>query len=411
MADLEHLEELLIGHEHALATIQGNLVELESEPVFAMLQTSTFQGRTHQRTQTALAGIGRVWKLLPTYQQAVRASRDLFESIGTFRQGKLDDFEDSLTDANVEIQEDPVSVLARRLDEPAEQSRLVTLSDLQAEMTSLFAESAIALTELDHVWSTILPSATGALERSDAALALSEQLRVHTDSDVLALGSLRADLATSIATDPLLADGQIDELTTLLIRVERRLKPVVERRDGVSARLQSSTRRIADLRNNVNRGVELYEQTSREFSAEHVVLAAPLNANGIDQLPNGLHPWLETLKASFGNGDWVSASAGLDRWEALCADWETRASQIVGVNQRPIAQRDELRGLLSATRAKALHRGKVEQEGLGDLANAATAELERLPCNLTRAHQLVQEYLHGVRSNASSSQQSSQGII
>jgi hypothetical protein len=402
MPNLDHLEELLLGHEHALNTIQGNLVELESEPIFAILKTSTFQGQTQHRMQKALAGIARIWMLLPAYQQAVKESRTLFASIGAFRQGNLDDFEDSLTDANVAIQEEPVELLARRLDQPAQVSRMVTLSELQAEMTGLFAESASALNELDRLWSTLLPNATKAIEQTDAALSLAQQLRVHTDSDVLTLTSKRAALSAVLSTDPLLADRELSELSDLLVRVERRLQPVIERRDSVSTRLKSSVGRVAALRQSIRTGAELYEEASRAFTAEHATVAVPLDAAEIDRLPNGLQPWLETLHASFRAGDWVSAAAGLDRWEALCTDWETTAHQIVKVNRSPIAQRDELRGLLSATRAKALNRGKIEREDLGKLAKAAVDELDRTPCNLSRAHELVQDYLHGVRSEHSS---------
>jgi hypothetical protein len=396
MPNLAHLEELLIGHEHALASIQGNLVELESEPVFAMLQVTTFSGRTRERTQRALTGISSVWKLLPVYQTAVKQARALCDEIGPFRQGKLDELEDSLTDAHIEISDEPVNVLARRLDQPAQQHRKVTIANLQAEMTGLYAEAVTSIGELDSAWSTTVPKAAKLLEQSEITLTLSDDLRVHNDSDVLLLAEHRKDLAAIVASDPIEAVTKSNDLENLLARVNRRLKPVQERRDSVVERLHSGANRLDTLRQTMTRGAELAARASVEISNHP--LSSPIDSTGLDQSPNGLAPWLHSLEAAFTGGDWVSSAAGLDRWEALCCEWETSAEHVVASHQTLFDRRSEMRGLLAASRAKALHRGRIEQQELMVMANNADDELRRVPCDLQRSQQLVQAYLLALRS-------------
>jgi hypothetical protein len=399
MPNPAHLEELLVGHEHALATIQGNLVELESEPVFAMLQVTTFSGRTREQTQRALTGISSVWKLLPVYQTAVKGARALCDEIGPFRQGKVDDLEDALTDAHIEISDEPVNVLARRLDQPAQQHRKVTIANLQAEMTGLYAEAVISIGELDRAWSTTVPKAAKLLEQSEITLALSNDLRVQNDSEVLLLAEQRRNLAEIVACDPIEAATKSDDLENLLARVNRRLKPVQERRDSVGERLQAGANRLDALRQTVTRGAELATQASAEISNHP--LRSPIDSAGLDQSPNGLAPWLHSLEAAFAGGDWVSSAAGLDRWEALCCEWETTAEHVVVSNQTLFDRRNEMRGLLAASRAKALHRGRIEQQELMVMANDADEELRRVPCDLQRSQQLVQAYLLALRSGFS----------
>jgi hypothetical protein len=408
MPNLAHLEELLLGHEHALETIQGNLVELETEPVFAMLQVTTFTGTTRERTNTALTGIAMVWKLLPAYQAAVKQARGLADDIGPFRQGKLDELEDCLTDAHVEIFDAPVSVFARRLDQPAQQQRCLTIADLQAEMTGLYAEAVTAVGELDRVWSDAVPKLTKAIEQAEVILARSNDLRVQTDSEVLLLATKHKELSGTVATDPVEAVRRVSEIEELLLRISRRLQPVQERKDSVEVRLQRGQGRLQQLRSELSKGTELFTRAATEIAG--LAPASPIDANGLDHAPNGLAPWLHSLDNSFTSGDWVSSAAGLDRWEALCHEWETSATRVVLANQSLLDQRSEMLGLLSATRAKALHRGKIEQQEITDMANRADDELRRVPCDLQRARELIQSYLHAVRSGVSPQPQSQEVI-
>jgi hypothetical protein len=84
----------------------------------------------------------------------------------------------------------------------------------------------------------------------------------------------------------------------------------------------------------------------------------------------------------------------LDRIEAALAE-------VIAVFQRPLARRDELRGLLQAYRDKARAAGRLEDPVLDPLYRSAADALWAAPCDLQRSQQLVDDYVRAVNGAAS----------
>jgi len=81
----------------------------------------------------------------------------------------------------------------------------------------------------------------------------------------------------------------------------------------------------------------------------------------------------------------------LDQWLELAEALVAQLAQAEKRNQAPLDRRNELRGLLSAYRAKAAAVGLIEQADLSDLADEAHNELFTAPTDLTRAESLVNQ--------------------
>ncbi len=397
MADLHQLDTILVGHERALAAIRENLVELDAEPTVSLLKATAFTGRTAQRVKEALDGIAHLWQLLPTYGDAVANCRKCRDEVGFFRQGRVDELEALLTEKNISIAGTPIRVLLRQLNQSSQNVRTLSLLELQAEMTSIFADSAKGISEIDGAWTGLVPRTSAANEQAEHHTQLANELRVSSDSDIISLQLLRTQVMTLVGTDPLDAAMKLQELERLITRVERRLLPLVLKRDGVSQRIHSAHASLNRLRETVGEGATALAETRAKILCSPSDLLEPLDPALIDRQPNGLAPWLQALQVTHDEGDWVSASAGLERWESLLRQWEASADRIVTANELPRAKRDELRGLLISLKAKVLDVGRIEESALSKLEAGAFAALDSVPCDLGRADQLVNAYLGAIR--------------
>ena len=91
------------------------------------------------------------------------------------------------------------------------------------------------------------------------------------------------------------------------------------------------------------------------------------------------------------DSDWQRTRTELDRWNHSAGRLREQLERALEVNTAPIAERDELRGLLRAYRAKA-----TMVPGLADavveLGQAAHDELYTRPTDIVRAKRLIDEF-------------------
>lgn len=100
-------------------------------------------------------------------------------------------------------------------------------------------------------------------------------------------------------------------------------------------------------------------------------------------------------------GNWQQRRADLDSWLGIAERLVGQLGEVVARNRHPLERRDQLRGLLSAYRAKAAAVGLIEQAGVGDVADEAHSELYTAPTDLGRGAGLVATLAELVRSQGS----------
>jgi hypothetical protein len=91
-------------------------------------------------------------------------------------------------------------------------------------------------------------------------------------------------------------------------------------------------------------------------------------------------------------GRWDEAVAQLDQWSTTLQRRADAAAASTTVCRAPMIERDQLRGLLDAYRAKAHGLGLDEDDDVTDAYQRAQAALYVAPADLASARRLVERY-------------------
>lgn len=395
---LEYLDKVLAYHEAALASVELNLIDLENDPTYALVRAAAFRGVTAERVDQALRGLAEIWQQASIYRKAVTAARSQREGLGMFPANRMAALDYTLRGKSILLTASDVPVLQRSLTGRARNQREISLEDLLAQMTATFATGRDAVAAVEAAWSGLLPRWSKLRERADRTLAQADGLGLEHDASIVHVRSLLGSVGDHFNTDPLGVSLQVDILEEALAPLERRVAALSTQRATLQVRLRAAHDNLQTLRATIAEGAHARRKTLDLISCEPAGLRDPLDARGLDHPPNGLAAWLRRLVELTHEGQWDDCSAGLDHWEKMLDIWERAAADILAANRAPLAQRDELRGLLEAASAKASHVGFAEEPVLSRLAHDARGLLYQAPCDITRAAALVNEYVQRSRA-------------
>jgi hypothetical protein len=395
---LEYLDKVLAYHEAALASVELNLVDLENDPTYALVKAASFRGATAQKVDGALRGLAEIWQQAAIYRKAVTAARAQRDDLGMFPASRLPALDYTLRGRSILLTANDVPVLQRSLTGRARNQREISLEDLLAQMTATFATGRDAVAAVEAAWSGLLPRWSKLRERADRTFAQAGGLGLDHDASMVHVRSLLGNVGDQFNSDPLGASQQVDALEVALAPFERRVAALSTQRATIQVRLRAANDNIHTLRSTIAEGARARERTFELILCDPATLLEPLDASGLDHPPNGLAPWLLRLVELTHEGQWDDCSAGLDHWEKMLATWERAAAKVLAINRAPVAQRDELRGLLEAVSAKASHVGFAEEPVLSRLAHDARGLLYQAPCDVALAAELVQDYMKRSRA-------------
>jgi hypothetical protein len=395
---LEYLDRVLAYHEAALASVELNLVDLENDPTYALVKAASFRGATAQKVNDALRGLAEIWQQASIYRQAVTAARAQREELGMFPANRLPALDYALRGRSILLTANEVPVLQRSLTGRARNQREISFEDLLAQMTATFATGRDAVAAVEAAWSGLLPRWSKLRERADRTLGQAGGLGLDHDASIVHIRTLLGGVGDQFNADPLGAMQQVDTLEQALVPLERRVAALSTQRATIQVRLRAANDNLHTLRGTIAEGARARERTLDLISCDPTALLGPIDAAGLDRPPNGLAPWLRRLVELTHEGHWDDCSAGLDHWEKMLATWERAAAEVLAINRAPVAQRDELRGLLEAVSAKASHVGFAEEPVLSRLAHDARGVLYQAPCDVALAAELVQDYLERSRA-------------
>jgi len=111
-----------------------------------------------------------------------------------------------------------------------------------------------------------------------------------------------------------------------------------------------------------------------------------------DAQVEALTPWLDKLESTHRQGQWKPVRVGLGKWTAIARECLATTEAALEANLARLRERDELRGLLDALKAKAKDRGLAEDAEGNALADEAWQLLHSRPTPLDRARQLIAAY-------------------
>jgi hypothetical protein len=218
---------------------------------------------------------------------------------------------------------------------------------------------------------------------ADRDLAVAERLAAELGNHVNRAAELRSALVAR--RDLATVARQAAELRSELERSDGERRQLFQRWAGLSARLGS----LGETESQVRQLAE----TCRNKIAHPPAIAVPSVAS-IGELAS--YDELSAMPWSAARAIMAPMVTKVDRVQAALAEATRRF-------QRPLDQRDELRGLLQAFRDKAAAHGVGEDAALEPMYREAESVLWAAPCDLDRAAALVDTYVTGVNSRTAAS--------
>lgn len=371
--------------------IVESLIKLEDHLGRRLLDNTVLAGVTRQRRADVLDGFARLWALHETYVSAVGRVREIMGRRSRPTRADLREVEELVTGATVALP-NPDGLL------PGPQ---VTLDGLVAEIHAVYGRVHGVVTAVDQVWAELSPR----FDRCDTLLreaqTLAADLGLSADQDQAAAGLTRlADRLGTVRrialTDPLrlwvddAVDGaEVDQLISRCVAAHADLYALGELRQHAPHRLDQVDTTLTEAR-----------RLAQEISAEHRRVGAKIHIvpgpERVAQPADPLGPRLTAAIELCRRGRWQRLATDLPALEREAAAALARAQDDLVQAGQPLRERGELRGRLSAYRAKAARLGRIEDLALEQCYLRAHDLLWRAPCDLAIAAAAVAEYQDAV---------------
>ena len=395
---LEQIDRELADWQARLSLASSSLLELDDMPTYKRLQGDldappVLLGVTQARVVPTLGAVARLWRYLQLLNDVLKQATELRAAMPRLfgSENVLHKISDLLHGQSISLPP---------IETPADQRGLLTASQtpqatspelLLTAMTHVYDEVRNTILAVDAAWNRLEPALATANQDANQLRQLAEALGEGTLPEVAAVQSRIIQLQQAVASDPLGVTANFDrDILPLLQNARARLETISHQRRATETDLRRSRDLIFQLRDTHNQCEQALNHT-REKIANPEGLRPPLDPNAIDDLEK----WLGTLETNAQAGRWKAVRIGLDRWlPAANASLESER-QALAANKAPTDAAAELRGRLSALRAKAQAmqaRGQTLDAELPAIAREADARLQTVPTELAPVSRLVAEY-------------------
>lgn len=387
-------EGLVSGAAQAVSqrdAISANLLELDASFGKRMLDGSTLAGRTKQLWDPAAASLADLWQTFTAYSAIVDRVAELAD-LRRPSPRETAELAELLTGPSVKLTQAPVPLARRDLADTGR--RDLTLAAAVAAMRRAFGE----ITEVTAAAETVWTEVAGRLSAPGEELAKTRQLLSGLDDDELASQVAAAqqtleNLRTAVNADPLALwrGGRAD--TSAADRLAAQVTALAPRIAELDQVRRQARDRIAKLR---------ADTEAARADRENVTAAwrrAAARVTAVPPLPPGIpEPPADSLTALAEAGRWSRLAAELSDCQARLAAAHSQTRDAERSVASALGQRDELRGMLDAYKAKAARLGAAEDPALADLYARAQELLWTAPCDLQAAADAVTGYQRAIRT-------------
>ncbi|GAA2416053.1 coiled-coil domain-containing protein [Nonomuraea africana] len=386
------------GADHALRTrveerdrISGDLLDLESHTSYQLLKTTALRGKTLARWTAAQQAMARMWSLYDAYRIVLRQAEEVRARRARPGPAELDELTFLLAGPSVRPAAEARPVEQRSLR--PEQGEALSLDETVAQMDQAFRTVGSTLTEIDTAWTALLPrlelaaTAQRQIARLTAALGETPSGTGHQAE----LDRLRS----AVTADPLDAASAEAALDRLCAALDSLLADLT-RADALRRSYGPQHAALLELVDKVGVAEAEARRTHTVVAAKILLPSSSRPRAAADRL-SGEAAALDPPTGRPGPG-WVERARRLETVERAADAALNRARATTSALLGLMARRDELRGRLLATQAKAVRVGLAEDpEATGRFARARQL-LWTAPCDLNRAAEAVEHYqdaIHG----------------
>jgi hypothetical protein len=377
---LDSLDQLLAEWKNTMDTAAQNVMELHNLPSYEILiggsgaSIPQLAGVTKGYLAPAIAANQQLLNEFGVLSDTIQRAVGIRQQVPRF----------GLPGADLKIREIERLLLQPCISVPSNgglsgPETAISARQLLAHMNGAFHTAHDALLEVDRVW-----------KRLDAQLAAAAALlRAHaTEASTDALRQQVESLRSRVIHDPLGAAQEFDrDVQPVLTRTKAMIESLIEQRANVHgniARARDLLRKLVELRRQVE---ESYAECKEKITG-HSPATPPVQLDRIASL----YGWLTRLEAKLAEGYIDPVCIGLENWMANITELIEHEERACAENLAPLALRRELRGRLSALKAKALARGVAEDTRLIGIAERAGTLLHARPTPMREAGDLVSQY-------------------
>lgn len=390
---LDQIDQQLNSWQTSIDVVAQNLTDLRALPVYQRLsgapgyERARLAGETAGKVDTALDLMCQMFEHLERLYRVLNDAKHVRQGLPSIFGGedKLKEIDRLLNTASIELPPVTTPVTLRGLLSIPVTERRIRPRELLESMIQAFEQAKSIVVEIDDAWRTLDMKVTEAeIELAD----LKHQL-VSMLADVTAAEARIQQIRKEIDNDPLNARNLYSTaIEPLLVRLRKEIKEAAriqqEARQGLES-AQALLRKLMDV--NTRAGAAANEVRTK-ISSPRVSAAEPVDPALIEAMAK----WADTLRTKFAEGHARPVLIGLERWNTRAREFAQMADAALNANETPIAERRELRGRLTALKAKAAAKGLAEDPALTELAAHAAQLLYQTPTPLEEAHDILRQF-------------------
>jgi hypothetical protein len=369
--------------------IQANLLELDASFGKRLLAGAELSGQTKQRWAEAAAVLASLWEVYSAYSAVIdRAAKVLTGRPGP---SELAEITALMTGPSIQLTR-PAPLARRDLADAGHQQ--LTLASAVTQMRRAFAIVTVVVSAAEQVWNEMATRLDGISAELDRATSLAAPLGDEALTGELAQAQAElAQLRGVLNSDPLalrFGDG-VD--TSGADRLRGRATALAARSADL-ARLRDDARQRVDA---VHAAAAAARAAREDAAAACRRAAAEITA--VPRVPadrTDLFARVAALDTLLAAGRWTRLSSELDLLDRELASAASNCRDTERTVAALLSQRDELRGLLGAYKAKAARLGAAEDLRLAARYDRARELLKTAPCDLAAATAAVTGYQQAV---------------
>jgi len=385
--DLDALDSLLQRYSAAESRIGANLHELDHHSTYQILRTGDLSGRTASKLGAALQKADGLWSDFGELQSVLTRARAL-RGDGRMRMQDRRQLQKLLTGPSILITTDIVPLGQRGLTQAAESEQRLTIEQLLSRMRLAYEPIRDGVAVVEERLRNILPRLNAAettireVKKQADILGVREPELSEADRQLQRLRQLSMD-------DPMaIPKNAGDELERHVRLAAGRVAQTKKGHDQLHGDLGAMAGLIAEVRTLRARAAAAREETIEKITAPTGLVPVP-PAAAIDG-PKGLAEASKTVLED-SNQPWQVQRQQVDAWLHRARRLRDQLRRAEAANRTGLNKRDELRGLLSAYRAKMAGVGRAEDIALSEITDEAHNELFTTPTDLARAERLIGE--------------------
>lgn len=377
------VDELIERYRSAESRIAANLVELDDHPTYALITSGVLTGASRARAEPLAAAASGMWTLL----DALRRTLDDAEAArgdNRVRPGERLAAAEILTGPSVLVEVTDTPLAQRDLLAPGSMERRITIDALLDELRAAYEPLRDLVADIDAVWRAVLPR----LDAAQTTLAdLDTQLEVLglPEPSVQRARARLDELRRTVMDDPLGVPGDAAaELDDAVLDAVRRVGDLRAGHDSLQSDLARTEALVAAARSSRSAAAAGRAETLAKIADPTGLVVVPAEA-AIDRLAEEA----AQLRTDAAGAQWHHVRVRLDPWLARAERLVEQLRSAEERNSSALERRQQLRGLLSAYKAKAAAIGRIELAAFTELADAAHAALYTAPTDLDRAAGIV----------------------